>query len=224
MHARLDNFKASARRHGILWTILRYTDSFLRRYFTYEVCQVETNAEDYRDREDVEGFKIRSVSDREFRDCLCEELEEADYQWAFDRGDFCIASLRDDRIVGFTFYTRQPTVVRPGLVFSFPETCIYAYGSSTAPSQRGNKLESARWKAAQTEVIRRTGHDLPRIFYFNVMNLESRAANRRSGTNKRIGYTGYLRAGRWLCFRSFGCHRAGAGIQPEQQTRNSSAP
>jgi hypothetical protein len=212
---RMHSFRLSARRHGTLSTLIRFLDSQLHRLLRHEICRVELSVIDYSDFPLTDGYETRPIEREEFRAKLCPELKEDTSERAFAREDLCIASLKNDEVVGFTFYTNQPTDVNEAVLFRFPETFTYSYGSMTAPSHRGNRLESNRWKMAQTERLAR-GADTPIVFYVNTMNLESRAANRRAATNELLGYTGYWRlAGRWFCWRSPGCHRKAVGFWPQ---------
>ena len=209
---RLRNFRLSARRHGTLSTLLRYMDSQLHRLLKHEVCRVELSSTDHSNLPNSDGYETRSIQSEEFRVRLCPELAGSSNDKAFARGDICIASLKDAEVVGFTFYTRQPTDVNDAVIFRFPENFTYSYGSMTALSHRGHKLESNRWKVAQIERIA-NGSETPIVAYINVFNLESRAAHRRSSINELVGYTGYWQlAGRWFCFRSPGCRRNNVGF------------
>jgi len=204
----------SVERFGLIRTLVREADSRLRRVLPHELCRVEFNVDEPYGWESVPGYESRVVDCLTFHQHLCAELAGVDYRWSFDRGDFCIATFHGDEIVGHTFYSRHPTVVRDDLAFEFPSTFVYAFASRTAPSQRGKKLESDRWKASQQVIRELTGENAPRIFYIDVLNYESLAANQRPGVNNRhVGYAGYVRLfGRWLCFRSPGCRLGGAGF------------
>jgi hypothetical protein len=209
---RIQNFGLSAQRHGTLATLMRYLDSRLHRLLGHELCRVELSSIDLSNIPDSDLYETRAIDSEEFQAMLCSELEENRNDKAFARGDMCVASMINGEVVGFTFYTRQPTEVNDAIVFRLPESFTYSYGSMTAPSHRGRKLERIRWKAAQMERIA-NGSDTPIVAYVNVMNLESRAAQRRSANTELLGYTGYWRiAGRWFCFRSPGCRRMGVGF------------
>jgi len=143
MGRRLGNFQASTARIGLARTLVTYVDARLRRLVPYEVCRVETNYDEAYGWSDAPGYETRSVTSEEFHAQLCPELAGADIRWAFARGDICIASFCRGEIVGHSLYTRHPTAVRQGVIFEFPSTFVYGFESRTAPSHRGNRLESA---------------------------------------------------------------------------------
>jgi len=213
-------FKASVGRHGWLKSVARVIYNLPRRLVTFEFCGVYRNADEYPSWSDVDGYVTRAVDAREFHDGLCAELAGVDCRDAFARGDMCIATLyaneKEERkeVVGCSLYTQRPTRVRPGLEFRFRDAYVYSYGSRTATSHRGKKLESIRWHAAYDANLERFGRNVPRVFYIDVMNLESLSANNTAEvSNGLIGYSGYIGiAGRWFCFRSTGCAREGAGF------------
>jgi hypothetical protein len=194
-------------------TVLRYLSDLLQRVFKHEICRIESSSDDFSSLPEPEGYETRAIDSDEFRRSMSPELIGSEFPDAFTRGDMCIASLKDGEVVGYTFFTNQLTSVNDEIVFRFPETFLYNYGSMTAQSHRGKKLEGGRWKVGQIEQISRTGSDTPRIFYVNVMNLESRAAGRGYTNNRLLGYSAYGRiAGRWFCFRSPDCRQIGAGF------------
>lgn len=215
MTKRLDRFRQSVTRIGLWRTLVRHADARLRRLVPYEVCRVETNYDEGYAWNIASGYQSRSVDDEQFHRALCPELADTDYRWAFARGDLCIASFHGSSIVGHSFYTRQPTAVNDGVEFAFPPQFVYGFASRTAPSHRGQRLEGSRWQVSQQEMQRLEGHNVPRIFYIDVFNFESLAANRRPGVNNRLaGYTGCIRVlGRWHTFSSPGCRRLGAGFR-----------
>lgn len=217
MPAKLANFRQSVARVGLWHTLVRYADARLRRLVPYELCRVESNYDEAYNWPVAAGYETRRVESGEFHDSLCPELAGEDFHWAFARGDVCIASFHDGSIVGHSLYTRLPTQVNDGVVFEFPSSFVYGFESRTAPSHRGRKLESSRWQVSQRVMEELEGHNVPRIFYIDVLNFESLAANRRPGVNNRlVGYSGYARVlGRWRTFRSPGCRRVGTGFRQQ---------
>lgn len=165
---------------------------------------------------DVEHYETRVVTLEEFREKLSPELDMPDADWPFQRGDDCAASLCNGQIVGYSYYTYQDTIVRPELVFLVPVGYVYGFKSFTAPSHRGRKLEPNRWKAARAERNQTTGQDPRTIFYINVTNLESLAANKISDSST-LGYAAYANLfGYLLVFNSPGCkrHKTGFAVAP----------
>ena len=160
-------------------------------------------------------YETRAVNGGEFHASLSEGLQGTDYRWAFARGDLCIATLLDGKVVGYNFTTRHPTRVHDGLEFYFDDRFAYSFASFTDPAHRGRKLERERWKVARDEMTARNGSEVPSIWYINVTNLESLAANRHSGVENVLhGYAGFIRLfGRWFTLASPGCRRAAAGFR-----------
>jgi hypothetical protein len=211
--SRIESFGASARWHGTIPTLLSFLNDKVRHLVEFEICRVESSPGDDYTWADLRTYETRLVQKGEFRSCLSHELQ-VDYDWAFDRGDMCTGSIRDGKIVGFTFYTIHPTIVHKGLLFNFSSAYLYSYGSMTAPLHRGNKLEKERWKVGSSEKENAFGSRLPAIWYVNVANLAIRTANKNSGAVRTFhGYTAYARIfGRWVVFSSPKCKQFGAGF------------
>ena len=210
----MSRFTQSIDRHGLWPTIVRSLFNGVRRFIDYEICSINCNSGDPYDWPYAADYETRIIEGEEFNQSLCAELDHTDYDYAFDRADLCVGSIRDAAVVGYTFYSQHPTRVRDGIDFVYPSSFIYSFASMTAPSHRGRKLERSRWKAAREERMQRTGEDTPIIWYNNVVNLEILAANAGSGDRTQLlGYTGYAKFfGRWFCFRSSGAVRLGAGF------------
>ncbi|MGI9325450.1 MAG: hypothetical protein ACR2PZ_09550, partial [Pseudomonadales bacterium] len=79
----------------------------------------------------------------------------------------------------------------------------------------GKRLARERWKVGRATRRASSGIDSPRVWYINAINLESRAAGRRSGgTSVLQGYTGYIRLfRRWFTYRSPAARQFGAGFE-----------
>lgn len=160
------------------------------------------------------GYETREMLSDEFHAKLCPEFSTRDMRWAFDRGDFCVASLCDDTVVGFNFWTQQDTQVNPDIVFMVPEKHIYSFATSTAEAHRGKGLAPERWKVAAPIKAREFGKDSPTIHYVEVTNYESRVSGQTyHGISPTVGYSGFFRVlGRWFVFRSPACKRFGTGF------------
>ena len=212
MANRFVKMKLSVARHGPVKTALRYLYNELRRLIDFEVCVVQASSGAPYTWPDVQGYKTRVVEQTEFLEKWSEELKQDDLAWPFQRGDVCTASVCQDEIVGFNFYTFQDTIVRDGLTFRVPQGYVYSFKSFTAPSHRGRKLEPDRWKASRAHRNRVLGKDPKSIFYINVTNLESLAANKMSKSST-LGYAAYaLLFERLLIFNSPGCKRHKTGF------------
>lgn len=211
---RFKKVKDSVHRHGLRQTCTRSFYKLLHRVVQFEWCRVAFDDGIFDWTSAPRGYETRRVSQQEFKRMLCDELKGVDYDWAFERGDFCIASIQDDQIVGYSFSSLQPTRVKSGLVFTFPDGFMYAFAARTAASHRGKKLQRETWKVRHAERLREHGSVFRSIWYVNVTNLESLASVEHSGVNQTLrGYTGYVRCfGRWFTFASPGCKRLGAGF------------
>jgi len=179
------------------------------------VCVIRASSSAPYDWPDVENYETRVVTLEEFRSQLSPELDQPGADWPFSRGDDCAASLLDGQIVGYSYYTYQDTIVRPDLVFLVPDGYVYGFKSFTAPSHRGKKLEPERWKAARIQRNQLTGRDPRTIFYINVVNLESLAANKMTDAST-LGYAAYANLfGRLWVLNSPGCkrHRTGFAVR-----------
>jgi len=219
-HDRFSNFKQSVRRHGFRRTCIRSMYGRLRRFVYFEWCRVASDDGQYNWPTSPSGYDTRRVSQLEFNDMLCDELKGVDYDWAFKRGDMCIANFRGGEIVGYSFSSFRPTFVQPGLVFRFPDGFIYAFAGKTAPSHRGKKLQPECWKVRSQEYLRQHGSVFGAIWYANVTNLESLASAEHADLNETLhGYAGYMRCfGRWITFATPGCRRLGAGFVTDAES------
>jgi hypothetical protein len=208
----IESFRISVGRHGIVPSVRRSLLGRARRVVDFELCRVECNSGDPYTWPDVVGYDTRIVGEAEFHQCLCEELRDVDYRWAFKRGDICSASFHRAELVGYSFYSSLPTRVRDGVTFTFPpQHFVYAYASATAPSHRGRRLEQDRWKVARRQRNEVTGRDPRILWYVNVANLESRATSKAVRmSNVLLGYIAWVEiAGGCRFFSSSGCRRAG---------------
>jgi hypothetical protein len=185
----------------------------LRRFVHFDVCRIESTPEVPYVPAPPGPYEARLVDQLTFDSLLCPELANVEYGWAFERGDWCVASLHDGVIVGYSFNTHLRTPVTDGLEFYFPPGYSYAYASLTAKAHRGRKLEPERWKV-RTAALIAAGESTAVIWYVSVANLASRAANQHAGLQLRLhGYAAFVRLfGRWFTFASPACHRFGAGF------------
>lgn len=220
MGTRPENLKQSISRHGYLKTASRYVYRRLRRFIDFEICVVQTSSGAAYDWPDVENYETRIVTLEEFRNQLSPELDERGVDWPFQRGDECAASLIDNQIVGYSFYTYQDTIVRRNLVFLVPEGYVYGFKSFTATSHRGRRLESERWKAARFHRNEVMGQDPKTIYYINVTNLESLATNKMTEVIT-LGYAAYAElCGHVFVLNSPGCRKYKTGFAVDAKKRN----
>ena len=211
---RFKEFRHSIHRHGLRRTGTRSFYKLLCRVVQFEWCRVASDEGGYDWTTAPEGYETRRVSQQEFNRMLCDELKAVDYDWAFERGDFCIANIQDGEIVGYSFSSLLPTRVQSGLVFKFPDGFMYGFSANTAAPHRGKKLQRESWKVRQAERLREHGSVFSAIWYINITNLESLASVEHSGVHQTLrGYAGYVRFfGRWITFASPGCKRLGVGF------------
>jgi len=222
-NSRASRLKQSVQRHGLILTCNRYIYGQLRRILDFEWCRVGSSDDGAYDWSIApEGYETRRVTRQEFNDMLCDELIGVDYDSAFEREDLCVASIRDGKIVGYTFSSVHPTRVRGGLVFKFPERFSYGFASRTAASHRGNKLDRERYKIRDAEQRRLHGYEVPTVWYVNTMNLEALAVVKQSGSETPFhGYAGYIRCcGRWITFSSPASKRFGACFSRDAESED----
>jgi len=189
--------------------------NFLRRWVEFELCRIVVSSGKPYDFEYQEGFAARAVeSSEKFHAILHDDLKDNDYSWAFERSDLCVANIADDKIVGFEFSTNQPTRVRPGVEFYFPEFWVYGFASQTAASFRGKRLARDRWKINRQMRPRRftAARD---VWYMNLANSAALKSDESDGMPSiRIGYSVYLvLSQRAYCWNSRGAKRMLCGFR-----------
>lgn len=218
-------FRETVSRHGLRRAVLRSGHNELQRVLPSSLCRIESPPADPYVWPAPENYETRSINTDEFHTGLCEEFKGKDFRWLFARGDVCVASIYSGEVVGYDFYATQATPVREGLVFVPPEGFWYAYTSRTASSHRGSRLARHRWRVARELRGRLSGSDTSLIWWVDVLNLESRAANRSTGTTSVLrGYAGFARVrARWICFASPGCKRLGARFEAAETPQLSKA-
>lgn len=206
------------RRFGLVNTVLRSAYNRLRRLLYLNISVIEVHFPRDELQPSVQGYETREIDSAEFHANLCAELGKTNMRWAFDRGDFCVASLYQNKVVGFNFWTQQDTRVAPGIVFVIPPQHIYSFAAQTAPPHRGKGLSPERWKVAAPLKRRYFGDGTPTIHYTEVVNFESRSSGQSYlPPSLRVGYAGFMRLwGRWVVFGSSGCRQYGAGFATEQ--------
>ncbi len=206
-----DKLTLHVKHHGLLRTALVYTLTAFRRLIDLDLMLVETASGGPTGSPVVEPYVTRQITADEYRRGVQWLGDDHERPWAFDRGDRCFANLLDSRVVGYTFDAKKSTVIRPGLAFEFPDTLTYAYASFTHPHHRGRRLAKSRTNARR-HADRAQGIEREVVWYVSVDNLASRAADRRIRT-RQIGYIGYVRiGGRFFCYASPGCNRAGVSL------------
>lgn len=215
MGRKFNNFARSVQRHGVWRTALRYAHTQLNRVMTFDVYRVQSGYTDDPGTTTLKGYELRTVSQDEFQDRLCQELKNHDMRWAFERGDLCVAALFEGEIVAYDFRSNQPAPFEDGLMFYFPSSYMVGFVSITAPSHRGHGIARELWAFARQTIIARGGIVPSNIWTASVFNLESLAAIRSSGTQYEFhGYAAYLRLfGRWFTFASPRCRALGAGFR-----------
>lgn len=196
---------------GLLRTGFVYMLRALRRLINFDVMVVETAAGGPTGSPLVEPYVTRQITADEYRQGIRLLGEEHERPWAFDREDRCFANLLDSRLVGYQFYANQSTTIRAGLEFGFPDSLTYVYASFTHSDHRGQRLAQSR-ADARRHADQAQGIEREVVWYVSVDNLAARAANRRIRPRK-IGYIGYVRIrGRFFCYASPGCKRAGVSL------------
>ena len=203
-----DKLSLHLKHHGLLRTVLVYTLRAFRQLIDLDIMLVESSPGGPTGSPVVEPYVTRQITADEYRRGAQWLGKEHERPWAFERGDRCFANLLDSRLVGYQFYARKVTEIRPGLTFEFPDTLTYGYASYTHPHHRGRRLAKSRTNARRYADL---AQDIERdvVLYVSVDNLASRAATRRTGS-RLIGYVGYVSfRGKFFCIASRGCKRAG---------------
>lgn len=216
MPEQISRFRQSAQRHGIPKTLFRFVYRATQRLVTFSICRVEHSSLDPMNWPDVAGYETRAVDCNEFHTHLCDELKGTDFHWAFERGDICVASFYNQEIVGYSFSSYQPDLIRNELSFVYPRGFRYMFAARTSPSHRGNKLERDRWKVTRQAHKELNNAINPAIWYVDISNLESLATGKSAPIRSYlIGYAGYIRLfGKYFCFSSPGCRKLSTGFMP----------
>ena len=197
--------------HGLLRTGFVYMLKVLRQLIDLDLMVVETASAGPTGSPVVEPYVTRQITADEYRQGARSLGEDHERPWAFDREDRCFANLFDSRLVGYQFYAKQITMIRDGLAFGFPDSLTYAYASFTHRDYRGRGLAQSRANARR-HADRAQGIERDVVWYVSLDNLASRAANARI-RSEHMGYIGYVRiGGKYLCFASPGCKRAGVSL------------
>lgn len=200
--------------HGPLRTALAYSFGLLRRFFDFDIMRVESAGGGPTRSSVIKPYVTREVTAYEYGEGVKGLEGDHERPWAFDRGDLCIANFLGDEMVGYTFYTISTTPVRPGIIFRFPDTLVYTYGSYVTPAHRGNRLAVARANHRR-EVEQSRGISRNAVYYIAVDNFASRASSRQMEPTL-IGYVAYLRLGRrHFFFSSPGSKRTGVRLTQE---------
>jgi len=210
--------KTSIQRHGLTKTLMRYLYQKLNRLCNFEICLVKASNGAPYSWPDVQGYEKRVVDEQEFLSKLAPDLNPSGTETLFARGDHCAASIFKDQVVGHTFYSCQDTAIKPGLLFRVPEGYVYSFKAFTSKAHRGRRLEPDRWKAARAHRIEQQGTDLRTIFYVNVTNLESLAADQLANS-VTLGYSAYvILFGRPFVYNSKTCRAHQAGFAAAEVT------
>lgn len=209
----MDGWRTSYTRYGAWQTARSACLRLLRRMLRYELCAIQYVEMDLQPPAPADGYTCRQVSREEFHQHVCDEIAGTNMDWAFDRGDLCVANLRQEDIVGYDFSTRHPTAVTDGVEFCFREGLAYGFAAVTAPAHRGKRLAPLRWY----EVFRvRLDDNVRPVFYLNLANSASLKSNRNiTGPETPVlGYTAYwILFGRAFCWRSPAARRNGVGFR-----------
>jgi hypothetical protein len=124
---------------------------------------------------------------------------------AYARGDCCIATWIDGRVIAFSWkcFSRQP--YRHGVWIEFSPGHVYSYHAYTHRAFRGRHLRDAQSRRFDREWLRRGNRYT--VGYIDLWNLPSRQLARRRETPV-VGLAGFwLVRGRAWCFRTRGVQK-----------------
>lgn len=214
--SRASNWALKRQRFGLLQTLRATTLNFIRRFVAFELCRFCTSSgKPYRFTVN-DPNAVTAIDDcLTFKHMLHHELMTSNYDWAFERGDQCVANVRNGVIVGFGFSTQMPTRVTDRVEIFFPQWCRYSYASFTAPSYRGQKLARDRWPAGRALSTAKLGFEPREVYYHNVANSETLKSDVADGTASiRLGYGLWAHIGSYtVCWNSPAAKRNGIGFR-----------
>lgn len=211
-----NNLVRSIQRYGVCQSFLSLGLLTLARLINFELCRLCMPSGKPYDFAPTEVCTCDVVEDWiAFHQHLHEALSHVDYQWAFARGDHCVANFDNGTIVAYSFSSSLPTRVEKGVEFFFPEWCIYGYAANTVPAYRGMRLSMDRWRVGREFANKKHGHIPRSIYYYNVSNSASLKSDKADGIESiRLGYSLYVR---WrdhtYCWNSRGARRFGVGFR-----------
>ena len=209
-------FLQSVRDHGLPQTLFAKVLRSLRRFVEFELCVMCMNSGKPYNFDIPAEMPVEAITcSKTFHSSLHQQIPKIDYEWAFSRGDQCIANLHNGVVVGYEFSTNLPTRVTDGIEIYFPEWCGYGYASFTAPAYRGQKLAKHRWPESRRQKTIKHGTPPREVFYISLANLAALKSDAADGVPSiRLGYSLWVRAsGRYWCWNSRGANRNGIGFR-----------
>lgn len=127
---------------------------------------------------------------------------------ALERGDYCVGTFVDGRLVSYAWRAFSATPHTRGIWVKVGPNACYNYKSFTLPEFRGQHI-SARRKYCGNELYRSRGV-VERQSFIASTNFSSLAATTRDGIAKHVGYAGYFQLfGQLFFFRSPGVKKVG---------------
>ena len=214
---RLQNFTQSVERYGISQSVLSLGLQMLARLFDFSLCRIYMQPGKPYSFSPTGVYPCIEVENGAgFHQNLHKDLSNVDYQWAFARGDVCVANFDAGTIVGYSFTSSLPTRVIEEVEFFFPEWCSYIFADVTTVPYRGLRLAKDRW-LVRRDANRKKHVEPPRgVYYIDVANSASLKSDKSDGIEAiRLGYCLYIRwRGRIYCWNSRGARRFGIGFRP----------
>lgn len=209
----------SIERYGFVQTFRSRLIKFINRFVEFEICVACMNSGKPYDFMVSDAIPVESITAAEdFHHRLHPSLSGADYQWAFNRGDQCVANIVDNQIVGYGFSSSLPTRVVPGVEFFFPQWCSYGYASMTAAEYRGKRLAKDRWPAARKLKREQLGYDPRDVYYMSLANSATLKGDLADGVaSLRLGYCLWLKIGKVWCWNSRAARRNNIGFRRAQE-------
>jgi GNAT superfamily N-acetyltransferase len=141
-------------------------------------------------------------------------LNASDTRQRLGQGQFFIASLADEVLVGYDWYSPTALCLEEDAVyFVFDPSLICCAYSFVHPAYRGRGLGGDRWDFAHRVFAARGWRGT--VYYIETRNLSSlRAAAKRGDDAKLwVGMFAYVRLmGRYVCWTSRGCRGLGIAV------------
>ncbi len=184
----------------------------IKRLITFDACQITLVAR-HGEHTGPKGYDFRVIDGEQFA-ALADSSKLRAVNHAFARGDECVASLFDGKLVGYNFYTVHADVVAAGVEFSFLGH-VHCWNAFTEDEHRGRGLNPARWSAWQRHREEIGSPPPPIVWWISYDNPASLASSRKDGGTP-IGFSArwrWTKNGRTHCYRSPGCRKHDIGFR-----------
>ena len=148
-------------------------------------------------------------------------LDVSDARRRLGEGQFFIASLADEVLVGYDWYSPTALCLEENSVyFVFDRSLICCAYSFVHPAYRGRGLGGDRWDFAHR--VFGAGGWQGTVYYIETRNFSAlrATAKREDNTKLWVGMFAYVRLmGRYVCWTSRGCRRLGISVTTHVQSK-----